>query len=376
MQRINFIISNPRHHFEISQNIINSGKSNKINVEFRIISLCAIRGLISPIETDLKVIKLSVFEWFLKFRRKSRPVRPKVNPSLRENSVLVKRIRKLIGIILLKYTKFLINKKEKIILFNDAAYPFEIISNGLINSGRQVYLIQEGIRYPLPVEEDRGSFYGGSRVDKIFIWGDVFLDYFKSVKNDTTDIVVSGSPRHWSIRDSYISESSQKLIGIFTNSIDHQGFVTEKQKLALYGQLFKACSTLKDYKFYVRLHPGEDEKSIKELFRDYKNIWFFEAGASLEECLSEVSKGIVFTSTVGIELALRRKPVGFVWFSPKFQLFDEIEGFRRLDLNSPDLENFIKSDITSEDLIQGLNTIFQMSQDPSELILSNLVGIS
>lgn len=205
-----------------------------------------------------------------------------------------------------------IKSADRILLMNDTAYPGDKIASLLNQKEIPFYLLQEGIRFPLPGEGK--SSYGSNGATKLFTWGDRSAKYFASVIQTKTQVEITGSPRF----DSFIKEISglskdpdSKTLGVFTNPIDDQGFCTKAEKLSLFERFVdKAAPYLKEHgiSLGVKCHPREDLSEYLNLANKHIDVRALDK--DIKKAISQVDAGIIMASTVGLELLGAGKPIG------------------------------------------------------------------
>ena len=247
-----------------------------------------------------------------------------------------------------KFSKWFDNTTH-VVLLNDTAYPGNFIIRHLKKKGIKTILLQEGIRFPLPVES--ANRYGNSGVDYLIAWGQKSADYFKDMVLPNTEVLALGSPGF--DKSLYIQQSLDSIpseirkLAIFGNPIDDQQFVTTKEKMAIYIDLAR---TLVDYakrknrelEIVFKNHPRE----LPEILRDKleKNglghIRVFESSSDIDIVINTIDAGIVFASTVGINVVLHGKKLAVMKLKNHEYLGDYVQDAVAYGLNiySSDIE--------------------------------------
>ena len=300
--KLAILITNPNHHLELTQGVAKLAKAAGDEVKY--ISLCEMRRMPSPVET---------FEDegldFVKFTDLPQQLKPSSGKrSLgKSDSVIRKLVQKTFWLIKLKpFITKVMSEVDKVLLMNDAAYPGDHICKWLKGQKIPFYLLQEGVRFPLPTETE--VKYGGNGAKKLLAWGDRSAAHFISVVQPTTEVVVTGSPRFdkflkkvekWPVR-----KRSVKKLGVFTNPIDDQGFCTKEEKLTLFESfVMRSVVYLNQNKITltIKTHPREEvqeylsiaSKYISQVEKSPKDIF---------EAIMDVDAGVIMASTVGLEL--------------------------------------------------------------------------
>ena len=217
---------------------------------------------------------------------------------------------------------------DRVLLMNDAAFPGDKICNWLKANSIPFYLLQEGIRFPLPNETD--TKYGANGAEKVLAWGERSAKHFRAIVSPSTEVVVTGSPRF----DKFIADiqsystktADQKILGVFTNPIDDQGFCDHKTKLMLFESFVqRAAQQLKEgeIKLGIKCHPREDIDEYLTIAQQYTEA--FKLPNSIIEAIATVDAGVVMASTVGLELLGAAKPIAQMEIPGHGYVFDYTE---------------------------------------------------
>lgn len=305
--RIGIVITNPNHHLDLTLDVASALK--ELGHEPFYLSLCEMRRMKSPVE---KLEKAGIPF----YRQKELPgdVKPSSGAkTLGANDSFVRTmIRELFWQLKLKtFVRKHLTKADKVWILNDTAFPGDKIAAKLTRLGIPFYLMQEGIRFPLPGEAK--SSYGANGAKKVMVWGKRSAEYFESVVKKGSEVVVTGSPRFEDFtrraKSLKMIKGHGKILGVFTNPIDDQGFCTKDEKLELFenfikrgaGQLNQPGLTLG-----LKCHPREDVSEYLEIARKYV-IAVTELPKDILEAIHMVAGGVIFASTVGLELLLLNK---------------------------------------------------------------------
>lgn len=320
---IGIIITNPNHHVNLTIEAAVLVKSKGHTIEY--ISLCELRRMVTPVdlfkEKNIDVHKITQLPKKLKpsSGKKSLGSSTSIKRKLVQNALWLIFLKKSILSHLKKY--------DRIVLMNDTAFPYNKISSALKRIKIPFFLLQEGIRFPLPAESE--SKYGGSGADKIMVWGEASKTHFKSVAMQHSKIVVTGNPNFDKFADYFAKQSridKPKTLGIFTNTIDDQGFCTYDEKLNLFKQfLIRSKSYIQEEKIQVgiKTHPRENLEAYEKILRMYIDDYIV-LSEDIKEAISQVDAGIIMASTVGLELLAANRRIGQMEIPEYGYVFDYV----------------------------------------------------
>jgi hypothetical protein len=222
---------------------------------------------------------------------------------------------------------------DKVLLMNDAAFPGDKICKWLKNKSIPFYLLQEGIRFPLPNEAD--VKYGANGANKVMVWGERSAQHFRSVVSSKTDVVVTGSPKFNKFLEDIQSlppkKMNQKVLGVFTNPIDDQGFCDNETKLKIFENFIKRSAEYlknEDVKLGIKCHPREEINDYLNIADKY--ISTFELPKSILDAIMAVDAGVIMASTVGLELLGAKKRVAQLEIPSHGYVFDYIDNIQTL----------------------------------------------
>jgi hypothetical protein len=374
---IKIIISNPGHHFNNALRVLYECKERGQKCE--LISFCAFRGFNTPeLPYALGEFKRYIFFNSLTKLKNRKAIKTSVSGSSSpKKSGLIKDIiwKFLLRTFLRRHT----NKSDKVILFNDNAYPFDKIVDDLVYRGVDVSMIQEGIRFDVPIATDNTiRMYGSSHVDRIFCWGSHSQSYFNLIKSDRTQVLISGVPHLYDISKIKTKQINSNVIGVFTNPIEQFGYCSEKEKLIIFRKFASQLApVLKSLSLHLlfRPHPNEDLDAYSKILSE-ANIDFEINGGGIFEAIERVNWGIVWASTVGVELLLKNKPIAQLPLADGRYVFDYVISGAAVPL---DLENFqesmetlVKESALSNNAIVFLENHIQLKVKPESIILNEL----
>lgn len=323
MSKFYIIITNPNHHWDNAKPIIEALFQQKKNVE--VISFCELRRLKSPSEEAEKIgVKLRIPFGSIPGAKPSSGTQALGPVNSSKRLILYNFIFK---IWIKPYLSFLLKKEDKVLHFNDVAFPGYLIVPYLVKRGIKNAMLQEGIRFPLP-NATPDIVYGSKGSDFIFCWGEASKAHFQDVVQPRTQLVVVGSPRYQSLKLEFESKmkNNPNVIGIFTNPIDDQGFCTLAEKFQLFEQLviqIKEDLKIRKTKLLLKTHPREQIEEYEFILKKYE-IDYFLGNSAIFECIASVSGGIIFASSVGLELLFFGKHVAQVALPNHGYVFDYV----------------------------------------------------
>jgi hypothetical protein len=354
MMHIDIVITNPNHHVLITLPIARELQKQGISVRY--ISLCEVRKFKTPVKLfeDTKIR----FEYFdIKLPQGKAVESKKANRLQKIKSLLLREVF-WISVLRPKISKWLLNTTH-IVVLNDTAYPSNYILKSAKRKSIISILLQEGIRFPLPVEKINN--YGSTGVDYLITWGQKSVDYFKNVTHHKTNILGLGSPgfdKSLFIQQSLDSIPQQiKRIAIFGNPIDDQAFVSSEEKIALYIDLAR---TLMDYsatynrelEIVFKNHPRESPEMLRSILKKngLRHIKVYESNSDVDIVINSVDAGIVFASTVGINVILHGKKLAVVKLKHHDYLGDYVQDNVAYGLNiyEPIIKNQLDDFLSSE----------------------------
>lgn len=307
--KLAILITNPNHHLELTLGLARLWKQRGDEVVY--VSLCELRRMRSPEE----VFQKEGLD-FVKFTELPGNLKPSSGKKSlgKSNSRLRALVQKAFWLLKLKpFIKRSFRGADKVLLMNDAAFPGDRICKWLNSKSIPFYLMQEGIRFPLPAESE--VKYGGGGARKVLAWGKRSAEHFEKVADRDTKIVVTGSPRFnrflKEVGDMPDLRGTEKVLGVFTNPIDDQGFCTKDKKLELFESfLIRTADYINHNEITLALkcHPREDLSGYTEIAHKYVGK-VEELPASILEAIMRVHAGVIMASTVGLELLGAERPI-------------------------------------------------------------------
>lgn len=327
MAEVAVFLSNPGHHTAMLAPVVR--RLGERGVACRVLSLCELRGFASPVETfqEMGVPVDRLWPGWLRRRSRSEGAlgvghgrRRALLRSLTWYGVLGPRVRSRLS------------APRLAVLPNDAAFPYDRIASLLRRRGIPFVLVQEGIRFPIPIEGDSGYGLGGAAA--LAAWGEGSAEHFRSIGVEPSRIHVTGSPRFDGTPPAVRSERKSPIAGaveilLVTNPIDAQGFCSRGAKTRLvagFVGLLREVLESGAARLTIRAHPGESrEEYAQALTVEDRGRVSFDAGGSLDDHLDRCDVAVVMASTVGLEALRRGVPLAVLPTPGYGHVFDYVE---------------------------------------------------
>ena len=354
---VTFVFSNPRHHLDMMVPVARILRSR--GTPCRFVSLAELRGFATPDLAD----RLPATE----VRRVIPPLRrdPSAGRGLGTGgaggAAALRRIaqRAMWGLALKPRLRYLLRGSEVVVVPNDAAFPYAELARAL-RAGRVPFaLLQEGIRFPLPGEQQVGAIYGRGGASAICVWGDASADHFRKVGVPERAIRVTGNPRFDHVDPAEWRERGRGLmakLGIdrepltfLSNTIDDQGFCTTAQKMELFATFLRAAvpvAARHGRAIVVKLHARESVEAFRAAAAAYPGVHVL-ADEALYAVLAIGHAAVVLASTVGLEALAFGVPLGVLEIPGHGHVFDYVASGAAVALPLADLSHAIEQLVAS-----------------------------
>jgi hypothetical protein len=340
VSRVAFVYSNPRHHVEmmapVARRLIAGGTAA------RLVSMAEVRGFATAAVPGLEVVRAV-------------PTRLRQNPSAGAASGPVGTGSPLRAVArsavwhgaLRPLLHWHLRDADVVVVPNDAVYPYRELVRWLHTRGTPYVLMQEGIRFPLPSEQDDGT-YGMGGAAAVCAWGEASAAHFRRVGVPAERVHVTGTPRWdtvtpaaWTAR----GEALRARLGLdrepllyLSNPIDDQGFCSSEAKLELFRRFARAAApalVAADRAIVVKLHPREDVAAYRAAAAGVADAVraIVVDDAAIFEVLAAGAAAIVLASTVGLEALTFGLPVGVLAIPGHGHVFDYVSGGGALGLD-------------------------------------------
>ena len=347
--KVSIFITNPNHHVLITLPIARKLKDLDVEVEY--ISLCEVRKFLTPEKLFNDVgVKFKKFDLKVPKQKVRHNGSNKSKPSALK--VLISNLLRFIFWFCVLYPKLKLwlRSSTHCILLNDSAYPGNYIISYLKRKNKVSILLQEGIRFTLPVEELQQ--YGDSGVNYLITWGKKSKEYFDGIVKSPTQVFALGSPGF--DKSLYLQQSLDSVpdkiekVAIFGNPIDDQKFVTKEEKMAIYIDLARTLCKYAEKRnrkldIIFKNHPRESPEELRDILKknDLEFIKVYESSSDIDIVLNTVDAGIVFASTVGINVIVHGKKLAVVKLKNHEYLGDYVQDNVAYGLNiyTPEIAN-------------------------------------
>jgi hypothetical protein len=319
MPTIDFVISNNRHHVEMFAPVMERLKTGEA-LHCRVLSLCEFRGLPSP-RDRFRALGVE-FRQMIPFN----PRPPILSRSVKRTADGPLPTRALAWWALLAPPLHFLwrDGPDLVVLPNDAAYPYDRISEVLRKNRIPFLLVQEGIRFRLPGSSEEPA-YGQGGATAIAAWGRSSADYFCEQGVDPGRIRLTGNPRFDNIpRVDWTQEARKipalrdlgdRVLLLVSNPIDEQGFCSSREKIETVVRFASELEPLfrnPDFQLVVKLHASESGADFRRALTTLPmsdRITILE-DVPLYPLLATVDACVVLASTVGLEALLLGLPLG------------------------------------------------------------------
>lgn len=320
MPRVDLLVSNPRHHTAAVTPL--AAPLARAGVDARLVSLCGLRGHPPPVDLPPTLRDSMVA---LGPRRRPAAVRPALGAvagrrrrwlrTIGWHAMLAPQWRRLIG-----------ERPQLVVLPNDTAYPYDRIAAACRRGGHPILLLQEGIRFPLPIEE--ATPYG-SRSDRVAAWGEGSREHFLRAGVPAAAVRVTGSPRFDGTTP--LPPPGDDRITLVTNPIDAQALCSTEDKHRLFARFVTALPA--GSRLLVRCHPGERLADYLAALPAERREQVAAAGGDLTSVLEQTAAVVVMASTVGLEALLARRQLAVLPVPGHGWVFDYVERGAALGLD-------------------------------------------
>jgi len=315
---IAFVFSSPRHHAEMLLPVVRNLQTQ--GHACRVISIAEFRGMSTPRTWDVNgasVHRLMPVRRPIKVAPPSPPsggARRRVDVrGLAQHAIWTAGVGPRL--------RWLLRDSRAVVIPNDAAFPYLQLAQSLRARGTPFVLMQEGIRFRLPIDDKLG--YGMNGADRVCVWGAGSAEYFASLGVPSSSLCVTGNPRfdrvdveRWKVEGTRVLASlglARPPLLFLSNPIEAQGFGTLDFKLKLFATfLEEAAPTLRrrDVPIVVKLHAYEDPAGFRATAARLGVSVIVADDVPLFALLASARGAVVTASTVGLEALVFGLPLG------------------------------------------------------------------
>ena len=344
---VTFVFTNPRHHVDMMAPVARA--LGERGVACRFVSLAELRGFPTP-DLAERAPRAEVRRAIPRLRRN-----PSAGAGLGTDGGRAAGLREVAqravwGLALRPRLSWLLRGSDVVVVPNDAAFPYQQLAGRLRAERVPFALLQEGIRFPLPAEQQRGTIYGTGGARAVCVWGEASAAHFRSVGVPASAIKVTGNPRFDAVEPAAWRERGAALqhkLGLdrapllyLSNTIDDQGFCTTAEKMGLFQAFLRGARPAAERArraIVVKLHARESVAAFREAAVGVANVHVLE-DELLFAVLAMGHAAVVLASTVGLEALAFGLPLGVLELPRHGHVFDYVASGAAIALRLDELE--------------------------------------
>jgi hypothetical protein len=213
-----------------------------------------------------------------------------------------------------------------VVLFNDAAFPYDRICQLLRKRCIPFLLVQEGIRFEVDSKADEGVHtQGRGGATAIAVFGQSSAEFFRQRGASADQIHLTGNPRFDRMRRPELYRESDRIrselelgartLLFLSNPIEFFGHCTREEKLRLVREFVQGIDPLfvdSEFRLVFKLHGHEDPGDFYGAAGVSQHIDKIVVATGYELyplfCLSTAA--VMFGTTAGLEALLFDLPLG------------------------------------------------------------------
>ena len=312
---ISFVLSNPGHHAEIMIPVVRHLQAE--GHACQVISIAELRGLVTP-AWDIPGAKVRKL---MPVRRPIDPPRPSIHKQRPKIDVrgVVQQATWTFGIG--PRLRWLLRGSRAVVVPNDAVFPYLQLVRSL--QARQVpfVLVQEGIRFKVPVDDQ--VRYGKNGAKRVCVWGTGSAEYFDSIGVPTSSLCVTGNPRFDQLDAARWKAEGQTVLAslgidkapllFLSNPLETLGYGTVDFELDLFATFLREVGPVlarHDLPLVVKLHSYEDPEEFRAVAARTGTPVIVATKVSLFSLLACARASVVTASTAGLEAMVFGNPLG------------------------------------------------------------------
>lgn len=322
MARIDIVVSNDRHHWAMMNLLVRCAM--KRGHSCRVLSFCEFRGIVTPAgsldDGRIPVVRLSRVHRPRAAKGKAVAIkgnRGHLFKSLAWHLFLAGNVRKALAA-----------RPDLVMLFNDAAYPYDRICRKLRKSRVPFVLIQEGIRYDVADSAQEGSLnQGKGGADAIAAWGESSAEYFVRQGAPRETIHLTGNPRFDEIDEVEVRSRAARIkkelelrgrtLLFLSNPIEFHGYCSIEKKFELIRDFILGLDPLfedPEFRLIFKLHSHENPQDFHDAAgaSAHTGRILIVSDYELYPLLALADGAVIFSTTAGLEAVLMGVPLGVV----------------------------------------------------------------
>jgi len=325
MHRIDFVISNDRHHCAMAQPLARL-MMDRGPFQIRVLSLCEFRGITTPQNPlALEGVRL------VTLARIRRPRGLKAKPrGSKPQGMFTKVAQALAWLVLLSgnVKRAFVSRPDLVILFNDAAYPYDRICRFLRKRKIPFLLIQEGIRFEAAESAIEGALnQGKGGATAIAAFGESSAEFFSKQGAPRQSIHLTGNPRFDELSSLDFQSKMRQLrrelnlggrnLLFLSNPIEFHGYCSRERKLRLVRDFVLGLDPLfedEEFRLVFKLHgqenPGDFLAAANASLHMSQIV--MASDCELYPLLSLSDAAVIFGTTAGLEALLLGVPLGVI----------------------------------------------------------------
>lgn len=306
MRRIDFFLSNDRHHLAMTLPVLAALRSAG-SFGCRALSLCELRGLATPAPT-LEAAGAEVVRLFPR-RLRTSPAAGGRRPGQTGGKTDLLRTAAWRLFLRPRLERAWRRPPDLCVVPNDVAFPYDRLAAAMHAQKVPFLLVQEGIRFPLPAEAGHRR-YGQGGAAAIAAWGEGSRDHFVALGVPPERVHVTGNPR-LGPPTTRRPRGGRRLL-VATNPIDDQGYCSRRERLEVVARFVGGLGPALDTGLTVtlKLHARESAAEYRRALGPLAGRVELATDEPLAELFDRHDAAVVLASSVGVEALRAGLPLG------------------------------------------------------------------